>query len=170
MIGSPMRVHRGILFSLVLGTMPVLARTQTLDSQIVEQINAASQVRVRLVTGARGTLYAPRADSMSLAYHRSQFPYGGGGVALRGSLSIGQITEIQVTKGSHAGHGATLGGGVGLGLALLAVALCSPSDSICHPSTGEAVRAAVGCTLIGTTVGALIGSISPRWKSIYDVR
>jgi len=163
-----MRIHRGILFSLVLGTMPVLARTQTLDSQIVEQINAASKVRVRLVTGARGTLYAPRADSMSLATTAASLCMG----RWRGTTwvpSIGQIGEIQVTKGSHAGHGATLGGGVGLGLALLAVALCSPA-------TAFAILRRGGCTcgcrvhLIGTTVGALIGSISPRWKSIYDVR
>jgi hypothetical protein len=164
-----MRVHRSILCSLVLAAAPVLARAQALSSQLVEQINTSTRARVRLVTGSRGTLYAPRADSTSLAYDRSEFLNRGGSVvALSAPLPIGQIAEIQVSNGSHADNGAKIGGGVGAGLALLAVAACS--GSICQPSTGQAVGAVVVWTFIGAGVGALIGSLSPRWKTIYAVR
>ncbi len=90
-------------------------------------------------------------------------------VALPAPLSISQIAEIQVTNGSHAGNGAKIGGLVGAGLALFAVAACSGSNSICQPSTGQAVGAVVELTFLGAGVGVLIGSLSPRWKTIYAV-
>lgn len=150
---------------LVLAATPTRAAPQALAPQIVEQINAATTVRVRLMTGSRGTLYAPRADSTSLVFERSSFLNSGGSVvALPAPLAIAHVAEIDVPDGSHAGSGAKIGAGVGAGVALLAVAGCS--GSICEVTTGEAVGAVVVWAVIGGALGALFGSGSPRWKTI----
>jgi hypothetical protein len=161
-----MRIQRSFLCCLVLAGAPALGRAQVLSSGAVDQINASTRVRVRLHEGRQGKLYAPRADSTSLTYDRSEFlDRGGRLVTLPPPLSIRQLTEIQVPRGSHAGSGAKIGAGVGAGLALLAIVVCH--GTICQPSTGEAAVAVVVWALLGTGVGALIGDLSPRWHTVY---
>jgi hypothetical protein len=82
-------------------------------------------------------------------------------------LPVFQITQIQVPHGSHALLGGKLGAGVGCGLSLLAIAVTS-GDGWTSPTAEEAGRAIVALTLIGAGVGALIGSASPRWRTVYD--
>ena len=164
-----MLVRLSMVGWLVLAVTPARATPQALAPLIVEQINAASTARVRLVTGSRGTLYAPRADSTSITFERSAFLNSGGSfVALPPPLATSQVAEIAVPNGSHAGSGAKIGAGVGAGVALLAVAGCS--GSICEVTAGEAVGVVTVWTVIGGALGALFGSGSPRWKTIYAVR
>lgn len=164
-----MLVRRSMFCWLVLAATPALAQPQALAPQIVEQINAATSVRVRLVTGGRGTLHAPRADSTSIAFERSAFLNSGGSVvAMPAPLAIGRIAEIDVPDGSHAGSAAKVGAGVGAGIAILAVAGCQ--GTICEPTASQAVSAVVLWAVIGGAVGALFGSGSPRWKTVYAVR
>jgi hypothetical protein len=172
-----MPLHRAFLCFLLLAVSPLVrGAAQVLPPDVVEQINAATRARVRLVEGARVTLYAPRADSTSLTYDPNKVvDRGGGTAALPAPLSIGQLAEIEVPSGSRAGRGAVIGGavgaGIGAGLALLLIAVCSGNNSYCQPSSGQAVGGFVGLTLIGAGAGAgvgvLIGSLSPRWKTVY---
>lgn len=161
-----MLIRLSTLGWLVFVVTPTRATPQALAPQIVEQINAATRVRVRLVTGNRGTLYAPRADSAVLAFDRSAFFNSGGSVVvLPPPLAIARVAQIDVPDGSHAGHGAKIGAGIGAGVALLAVAACS--GSICGVTAGEAVGAVAVWSVIGAGLGAVFGSGSPRWRTIY---
>jgi len=162
-----MRGSRVVFCLLLLAGAPVLASAQELGSEIVGQINASSKARVRLVEGPRATLYSPKADSTSLGFKRGEFVnHAGSVVQLSQPLGVAQVAEIQVAKGSNAGKGAKIGGGIGAALALIAVAAAS-GDSYVSPSTGQAVGAVVVWTFIGGGVGALIGSASTRWKPVY---
>jgi hypothetical protein len=162
-----MRGSRVVSCLLLLAGAPVLASAQELGSEVVGQINASSKARVRLLEGPRATLYSPKADSTSLGFKRGEFVnHAGSVVQLSQPLGVAQVAEIQVAKGSNAGKGAKIGGGIGAALALLAIAVTS-GDPYVSPSTGQAVGAVVVWTFIGAGVGALIGSASTRWKPVY---
>jgi len=162
-----MRGSRVVFCLLLLAGAPVLASAQELGADVVGQINASSKARVRLIEGPRATLYSPKADSTSLGFKRGEFVnHAGSVVQLPQPLGVAQVAEIQVAKGSNAGKGAKIGGGIGAALALLAVAAMS-GDPYVSPTTGQAVTGVVAWTLIGGGVGALIGSASTRWKPVY---
>jgi hypothetical protein len=160
---------REIFFGVsLLGCLPAQATAQTLPPEAMQQVNTASRIRVRLASGERGALYAPAIDSASLSYTGSRLLGLGGSLAqLPPPLPVSQITQIQVPHGSHALLGGKVGAGVGCGLSLLAIAVTS-GDGWTSPTAGEAGRAIVALTLIGAGVGALIGSASPRWRTVYD--
>ena len=162
-----MRVYQIAFSLLILAGVPTLVVGQTLSSAAIEQINASSKAKVRLVEGGRGTVYQPTADSSSVGFKRSEFlNRGGNTVELPSPFEVNQVREIQVKVGSHAGKGAQLGGVIGATLALAAV-LVTSGDPYVSPSTGQAVGAVVVWTGIGAGVGALIGKASPRWKTVY---
>src|SRR5262245_46329326 len=162
-----MRVPRSALCLLILTIEPVLVLGQTLPSAVIEQINVASKARVNLVEGGRGTVYGPTADSTSVAFARSEFlNQAGNTVDLPSPFVVGQMREIQLARGNHAGKGAAIGAAAGATLALLAV-LAASGETLTAPSTGQAVGAVVVWSGIGAGVGALIGAASPRWKTVY---
>ena len=164
-----MRGSRVVSCLLLLAGAPVLASAQELGSEIVGQINASSKARVRLIEGPRATLYSPKADSTSLGFKRGEFVnHAGSVVQLSQPLQVAQVAEIQVAKGSNAGKGAMIGAGIGAALALIAIAASSSEDnSYYSPSTGEYASGVVVLTLVGSGIGALIGSASTRWKPVY---
>jgi hypothetical protein len=152
----------------LLGCLPAEATAQTLPPEAMQQVNAASRIRVRLATGERGTLYAPAIDFGTLSYTGSRFLGEGGTLAqLTPPLQVSQITQIQVPHGSHALLGGKIGAAVGCGLSLLAIAVTA-GDSWTSPTSEEAGRAIVALTAVGAGVGALIGSASPRWRTVYN--
>lgn len=164
-----MRVKLSILCWLVLLALPALAGTQALPWAVVQQINASGRIRVLLTDRRRATLHRPRADSMIVSFDHGTFLNRGGSVVeLSPPVSSGQIAQIDVANGSHAGGGARIGAGIGAGLALVAVVGCQ--DSICEPTTSEAVSLVVGWSFVGAGIGAFIGSLSPRWRTIYPPR
>jgi hypothetical protein len=152
----------------LLGCLSARATAQTPPPEAMQQVNVASRIRVRLASGERATLYAPAIDSGSLSYTGSRFLGHGGSLAqLTPPLPVSQITQIQVPHGSHALLGGKIGAGVGCGLSLLAIAVTA-GDSWTSPTAEEAGRAIVALTFIGAGVGALIGSASPRWRTVYS--
>ena len=136
---------------------------RSLASDVVGQINASSKARVRLIEGPRATLYAPKADSTSLGFKRGEFVnHAGSVVQLSQPLcGVAQVAEIQVAKGSNAGKGAMIGAGaLGTALALLAVADRRLEDSFTRRALGS-TRVVAVFTLVGSGIGALIGSTQP---------
>jgi len=165
-----MRANHTFLCSLLLASMPALAWTQALTPAIADQINAAARARVRLVDGRRGMLYRPRVDSSSLNYdHSESVNKGESTEEIPRPLLLGQIAQIEVTSGSQVGRGAMIGGGVGAGLALLAIVACR--GSVCQPASAkQGVLAVAGWIVIGAGFGSMIGAGSPRWRSVYPAR
>jgi hypothetical protein len=147
--------------------LPALVLGQTLSADAIRQINTASKARVNLVERGRGTVYNPTADSSSVAFARSEFMNNGGVYEnLASPFEVTHVTEIQVARGTHAGKGAAIGGGIGAVIGLLTVAVAS-GESLGSPTTGETVGAIALCTGVGAGVGALLGLTSTRWKTVY---
>jgi hypothetical protein len=152
----------------LLECLPAWAAAQTLPPEAMQQVSAAPRIRVRLASGERGTLYAPAVDSGSITYTGSSLASQDGSLAqLPPPLPVAQITQIQVPHSSHALLGGKIGAGVGCGLSLLAIAVTA-GDSWTSPTAEGAGRAIVALTFIGAGVGALIGSGSPRWRTVYS--
>jgi hypothetical protein len=165
-VPPPSAVVWCLLFSL---SVPLLGHAQVLPPETVQQINAASRLRVHLRTGSWASLHGAKADSSSFSYRHGEFLNSGGTwVNLPSPLLLKQVDQIQVARGSHAGSGAKIGGGIMAGLTLLAIVGCE--GSICEPSSGEALAALVGWTALGSGLGALIGSGSPRWETVYSAQ
>ena len=72
-----------------------------------------------------------------------------------------------MARGSNAGKGAFIGGGIGLGLSIVAVIALS-GDEWTTPSAGQAVAGMLLNTAAGAGIGALIGSASTRWRTVYQ--
>jgi hypothetical protein len=162
-----MRFYEIVVSSLLIVCLSAEVSAQELASGVSHQISAASKVRVQLVGGQWGTLHQPGLDTAGLSYTGSRFLNRGGGyVQLATPLPLAQVTQIQVPNGSLAGRGARIGGALGLGLSLLAIAATS-GDSWVSPTTGQAVGAAIAWTATGAGVGAIIGSASRRWTTVY---
>ena len=163
-----MRFYSILQSSALLVMLGTQARAQTLTPDALQEVNAAARVRVRLASGQRGTLYAPAIDAGSLSYTGTRLFGSSGSLAqLPSPLPVAQIRQIQVPHGTHALLGGKIGAAVGCGLSLLAIAKTS-GDGWVSPTPGEAGFAMVVLTFAGAGVGALIGSASPRWKSVYD--
>jgi hypothetical protein len=162
-----MRISQIVASPLLLLSLSSEVCGQELASEVIQQVSSALRVRVRLVGGGWATLDATAVDSVSLSYTGSRFlDRGGGDLRLAAPLPMAQVAQIQVPHGSHAGRGAQIGGAVGLGLSLLAVAITAGDDWV-SPTTGQAVGAVVSWTAIGAGVGALIGGTSRRWTTVY---
>ena len=94
----------------LLGYLPNGVTAQTLPQDVMQQINAASQIRVRLASGEREMLYAPTVDSGALSYTGSRIlGHQGTPTPLTPPLQVSRITQIQVPHGSHALLGGKLG-------------------------------------------------------------
>jgi len=161
-----MLTYRLVASTLLLAALSTKLFAQDLAPEVVQRISAASRIRVTLLGGVQRTMYTPAVDSggpeyAGLVLHGAQRQ-----ADLDPTVRMTQVTRIQVPNGSHAGHGAAFGGAVGLGLSILAIAIAS-SDPWISPTAGEAVGAMVGWTAIGAGVGAVIGSMSPRWTTVY---
>ena len=164
-----MRFHRMVSCLLGLAGVPALASAQALGREAIEQINTAAQARVHLLDGGQGTVYSPAADSTSLNFkHSAMSNRGGPTVELPGPFQVDQVTKIQVAQGTNAGKGAMIGGAIGAGLVLLAVA--GTSGTYAAPTTGQAFAAAIVWTGIGAGIGALIGGRSTHWKTVYPAK
>lgn len=118
-------------------------------------------------SGEWGTVYRPVVDSGGFYYTAG---YRTGQDRRRAPppppIPVARIALIQVPHGSYALLGGKIGAGIGCVLSLMAVAAGS-TDGWTTLSGAEAGRAIVSLTFIGGGVGALIGSASPRWKTVY---
>ena len=87
-------------------------------------------------------------------------------------LGLSDVTRIQV-RGGASGTGALMGAGVGLagGLAVgigLSASLCD--DGGCSNQGGGTAVIALGSTLAGALLGALIGAPLKKWHTVYEAR
>jgi hypothetical protein len=163
-----MRFYWILQASALLIALGTQARAQALAPDALQEVNAAPRVRVRLVSGERGTLYGPAVDSVSLSYTRNRLLGSSGSLAqVPSPLPVAQITQIQVPHGSHALLGGKVGAAIGCGLSLIVIATTS-GNGWTSPTPDEAGFEIVALTFMGAGVGALIGSTSPRWRTVYD--
>ena len=87
-------------------------------------------------------------------------------------LGLSDVTRIQV-RGGAGGTGALVGAGVGLagGLAAglgLSASLCN--DGGCSNEGGGIAVIALGSTVAGALLGALIGTPLKQWHTVYQAR
>jgi hypothetical protein len=87
-------------------------------------------------------------------------------------VGLSDVTRIQV-RGGASGTGALVGAGVGFagGLAAglgLSSSLCS--DGGCSNEGGGTAVIALGSTVAGALVGALIGAQLRKWHTVYQAR
>jgi len=140
-----------------------------LDARTFAELQAlvASQDSVR-VQGSFGEVVAHTptltTDSLLAATDSSSTPGP--------RLSLSDVTRIQV-RGGASGTGALVGAGVGLagGLAVgigLSASLCD--DGGCSNQGGGAAVIALGSTMAGALVGALIGAPLKKWHTVYEAR
>jgi hypothetical protein len=144
------------------------AEAQQLSPQTLQQINAASRARVRLAGEGwhrlRGNAASPAAspdgERLYVATGRSGEPVT--------AVPLSEVAQVQVARGSYAGNGAKIGGAIGLGLSLLAIAVTA-GDDWTAPTGEQAIVGTVFTTALGAGIGALVGLTAPRWHTVYGV-
>ena len=144
------------------------AAAQQLSPETVQQISSASRARARLAGEGwhrlAGSTTSPAASADGAQLY---FAAGREGEPIT-PVALSRIAQVQVARGSHAGSGAKIGGGIGLGLSLLAIAVTA-GDDWAAPTAGQAIAGTILNTAFGAGVGALIGLASPRWHTVYGV-
>jgi hypothetical protein len=160
--------RRPILIALLLlpGPFPGLA-AQELSPETLQAIHSASRARVRLAGEGWHRLTA--ADSSGVAAGGASIFIGAGRAGQpAGAVPLSRVAQVQVKAGSHAGSGAKIGGAIGLGLSLLAIAVTA-GDDWAAPTGEQAIAGTMVTTAIGAGIGALVGLTSPRWRTVYGV-
>ena len=159
-----MRSHAVITALLLLAGPIVPAAAQGLSTETLQAINTASRARVRLADPGwhrlAGTGQGASGDG-TLVYVRDS----GAGSSLS-EVSLRDVRELQVARGSNAGKGAFIGGGIGLALGIAAV-IAASSDDWTTPSGGQAIVGMLLFTATGAGIGALAGSASTHWQTVY---
>jgi len=79
-------------------------------------------------------------------------------------IAMNSIKLIRIPKGSHMWEGALYGAGT---MALTAVLIDTQPDALGRPQN-KGAGFYIGLTAGGAAVGALIGSLFPKWKPVYS--
>ena len=159
-----MRSHAVATALLLLAGHAVPAMAQELSTETLQAINAASRARVRLGDEGWHRL-AGTGRGMSVDSGRVYVRDGRSDSSLT-EVALGDVRELQVARGSNAGRGAFIGGGIGLALGIVAVIALS-GDDWTTPTAGQAVAGMLVNTAAGAGIGALVGSASTRWRTVY---
>lgn len=159
-----MRSHAVATALLLLAGHAVPAMAQELSTETLQAINAASRARVRLGDEGWHRL-AGTGRGMSVDSGRVYVRDGSADSSLT-EVALGDVRELQVARGSNAGKGAFIGGGIGLALGIVAVIALS-GDDWTTPTAGQAVAGMLVNTAAGAGIGALVGSASTRWRTVY---
>lgn len=85
-----------------------------------------------------------------------------------GPLRVDQLSQIQIARGSHAASGAGLGAAIGAGLGIVLSAGANAQDAG-YFTTSDYLQGTATLAVLGAALGALIGSGSPRWHTVYPV-
>jgi hypothetical protein len=159
-----MRLHAVVTAVLLLAGRIVPADAQELSAETLQTINTASRARVRLTDAGwhqlAGTGRGASADG-TLVYVRD----GSASFSLT-EVTVRDVRELQVARGSNAGKGAFIGGVIGLGLGVAAV-IAASSDDWTTPTSGQAVTGMLLFTAAGAGIGGLAGSASTHWRTVY---
>ena len=131
-------------------------------------LDSTPRIQVRLPTGW-ATLDGPRLQRDSLQFrHGTTHDRGGRLVALPSPLAFAAVSEIRVAAGKRTARGAAMGAGIGAVLGLLLVSgLGSEPDCLGCPTEAEARPVIPLLAALGAGVGALIGSGSTGWRTVY---
>ena len=148
---------------LLLAGLSASVAAQELSPETLQAIHNASRARVRLAGEGWRPLTGAGADAAGGA---SMYVGGRGGQP--SAVPLSQVAQVQVKAGSHAGSGAKIGGAIGLGLSLLAIA-ATAGDDWAAPSGEQAIAGTMFTTAFGAGIGALVGLTSPRWRTVYGV-
>ena len=113
------------------------AAAQEISTETLQAINAATGARVRLADAGWHRLAGAgrMASDSTLVYVRD--PKVSSSLT---EVSLRDVRELQVARGTNAGKGAFIGGAIGLGLAIVAV-IGASGDEWTTPSGGQAVAA-----------------------------
>ena len=132
-------------------------------SWLSSRINGAALIRV---SGSWGTRYLvqPQLSGRSFAYAAIEPD------SLTAPLMLDSIERIQV-RGNAAGKGALIGAGIGFvgGLA----SMTAMTSALCHDGLGcsneggGTAMVTLATTVGGALLGALIGSVTKRWVTVY---
>ncbi len=149
-----------VLTAVLAGSLQAQADT---SSDLSSRINGAALIRV---SGRWGTRYlvGPHLSGGTFTYAAME------PADSLAPLSLNGVDRIQV-RGSATGTGAAIGAGIGLvgGLAAgigLTSSLCNDGLG-CRNAGGGTAFIALASTLGGALLGALIGSGSKKWVTIY---
>jgi hypothetical protein len=159
-----MRSHAVFTVLLLLAGHAVPGMAQELSTETLQAINAASRARVRLGDEGWHRL-AGTGRGMSADGGRVYVRDGSSDSSLT-EVALGDVRELQVARGSNAGKGAFIGGGIGLALGIAAV-IAASSDDWTTPTPGEGVVGMLVFTAAGAGIGALAGSASTHWQTVY---
>lgn len=168
---------------------PGIAWSQQADSpqerevarqRLEARINSQDRIRV-LTAWGQAELYQPVLSSEALNYGRGRLlgptqPGSPEGERMLPegfprALQLSQVSEIQV-RGAATKRGLLIGsvafGALGLGLGVAMTEECSGFiDLFCGLDAGDVVIVTAGSAVVGGIVGALIGSVTKRWKTVY---
>jgi hypothetical protein len=109
-----------------------------------------------------GTLIAVRSDSILI----DRAGGGGAGEVAVPRLAPGVTLDVSTGKGTHAGLGALIGGGLGTAATLVFLQGFCGGDTLCDGD--EQVKAFAILALPPAVVGGVIGAFVPRerWRSV----
>ncbi|MGH7752174.1 MAG: hypothetical protein ACREN5_05120 [Gemmatimonadales bacterium] len=147
-----------------LGQVP--AATGSVAPMALDRINGQVLIRVR---GDWGVAYLrePRLvrDTLSYTSAPSAPP------SLPQPLTLEALQRVEVRENA-AGMGATIGAGVGFALGLaaglgLTSSLCDSGWGSCTNAGGGVALVTLGSTVGGALIGALIGGVNQRWRTVY---
>lgn len=147
-----------------LSLVAAAAGAQTPESTLSTRINGQALIRVSGRWGSR-LLVQPRLSGGALTYAATE-PAD----SLASPLRLDSVERIQV-RGSAAGTGALIGaiGGLVGGMALsIGVTSTLCNDGGCSNQAGGTAGIAIVSTMGGALLGALIGSVSRKWQTIYS--
>jgi hypothetical protein len=160
-----MRSHIVVTVLLLLGGRIAPIAAQELSSETLQAINTAAHARVRLADAEWHRL-AGTGSGMS-SDHAQVYVRAGRADSPVTEVSLRDVRELQVARGSNAGKGAFIGGALGLGLGIVAV-IGASGDDWTTPTPGQAVTAMLVSTIAGAGIGALVGSASTHWRTVYE--
>jgi hypothetical protein len=159
-----MRSHTVVTVLLLLGGRIAPVGAQELSSETQQAINTAAHARVRLADAEWHRL-AGTGSGMSSDVAQVYVRDGRADSPLT-EVSLRDVRELQVARGSNAGKGAFIGGALGLGLGIVAV-IAASGDEWTAPTAGQAVAGMLIFSGAGAGLGALAGSASTHWRTVY---
>jgi hypothetical protein len=141
-----------------------------------------SQERIRVLTAwGQAELYQPLLSSEALNYGHGRLlgPTGPGSPegqrtlpeGFPRALQLSEVSEIQV-RSAATKRGLLIGsvafGALGLALGVSMTEECEGFlDLFCGLDAGDVVIVTAGSAVVGGMVGALIGSVVKKWKTVY---
>jgi hypothetical protein len=156
--------HTVVTALLLLAGRFLQAAAQEVSTEALQAINTAAHARVRLPDGAwhplAGNGHGGSSDG-TMVYVR-----GDGAGSAPTEVPVRDVRQLQVSHGSNAGKAAFIGGGIGLALGITAV-IAASSDDWTTPNGGQAIVGMLFFTATGAGIGALIGSASTHWQTVY---